>query len=265
MTTVQLIALALVQGLTEFLPISSSGHLILLPRLTGWPDQGLAFDIAAHFGSLIAVVFYFRADLKVLIRDWTRSVVTRSQIGDSALAWAVLFGTIPTGIAGILAHDLISTELRTPAVIAFTTVFFGAALWWSDYSGARSRGLASLRARDVLVIGCAQALALVPGTSRSGITMTAALMLGLSRDAAARFSFLLSIPIIVLASGLETVELFESRVAVDWTRIALVTLFSAISAYLCIHWFLALIGRMGMAPFALYRFALGGVLWWFFV
>lgn len=265
MTTLQILVLALVQGLTEFLPVSSSGHLILIPELTGWPDQGLAFDVAAHLGSLIAVCAYFRHDLVRLTADWSRSVTTRRLEGDAKIAWAVLFGTIPVGLVGLIAGDLVDLHLRSPAVIALATVFFGAALWWADSNRAEARGLASISPRDVLIIGCAQALALIPGTSRSGITMTAAMALGLSREAAARFSFLLSIPVIVLAGGLKGLELATSGEPQPWLELAAVVVLAAASAYACIHWFLAVISRIGMLPFALYRFALGAVLWWWVV
>ncbi|HSH28573.1 MAG TPA: undecaprenyl-diphosphate phosphatase [Thiohalobacter sp.] len=260
MDLTQILALALLQGLTEFLPISSSAHLILLPVLLGWADQGLAFDVAVHVGTLLAVVAYFRVELRRMLGDWLASLVGGGQTADSRLAWAVGFGTIPVGLAGLLFADAIELHLRSPLVIATTTVLFGLLLWWSDRSGARRRDEYSLNWRDVLVIGCAQALALIPGTSRSGITMTAALMLGLSREGAARFSFLLSIPVILLAGGFETHELFQQAGPVDWQALGVGTVVSAVSAYLCIHFFLKLVARIGLAPFVLYRLLLGAYL-----
>lgn len=265
MTDIQIIVLALIQGLTEFLPISSSAHLILIPELTDWPDQGLAFDVAAHLGSLLAVCIYLREDLQRLSSAWWRALITRQLTDDAWLAWSVLLGTVPVGLAGLLAHDFISEQLRSVTVIACATVFFGALLWWADFVGTRQRLLNSLRLRDVVLIGCAQALALIPGTSRSGITMTMALALGLSRDAAARFSFLLSIPVIVLASGLEILDLAGSGVDQPWSELALIVFFSAASAYVCIRLFMAFITRLGMWPFAVYRFALGAILLLFLV
>ncbi len=256
------IYLALLQGLTEFLPISSSGHLILLPNLFGWRDQGLAFDVAVHIGSLIAVVSYFRHELKLMAVDWFKSVQTRELVGESRLAWAVLFGTIPAGLAGLFMKDLIELYLRSPLVIAITTVLFGALLWWADVNGKRRRNEHSVGWFDVLFIGIAQAIALIPGTSRSGITMTAGLMLGLTREAAARFSFLLSIPIILLAGAYLSLQLLQSDIAIAWDMLALGTVVSAISAYLCIHFFLKLLERIGMFPFVVYRFLLGGVLFY---
>lgn len=251
--------LALVQGLTEFLPISSSAHLILLPRLAGWSDQGLAFDVAVHVGTLSAVLWYFRRELLPMAQDWLGSLRGR-HTPDSRIAWAVLFGTIPVGMAGLLFNDLIESHLRSPLVIAATTIGFGVLLWWADWAGRRERDEHAITWRDVLVVGVAQAIALIPGTSRSGITMTAALFMGLDRVGAARFSFLLSIPVIVLAGGLETLKLIRSSEAVAWGDLILGAVISALSAYLCIRLFIALLQRIGMAPFAIYRLLLGAVL-----
>lgn len=255
----QTVILALVQGLTEFLPVSSSAHLILLPRVAGWADQGLAFDVAVHVGTLCAVVWYFRHELVPMGHDWFGSLRGR-HTPDSRLAWAVLFGTIPVGIAGLAFNDLIEVHLRSPLVIAATTIGFGLLLWWSDRAGRRERDEHAITWRDVLVVGVAQAIALIPGTSRSGITMTAALFMGLDRVGAARFSFLLSIPVIVLAGGLETLKLIRSAAPVDWGALVLGVVISAISAYLCIRVFIALLQRIGMTPFVIYRLVLGGVL-----
>lgn len=255
-----IMVLALLQGLTEFLPISSSAHLILLPQIVDWPDQGLAFDVAVHVGTLAAVVLYFRRELRVMLRDWALSLAGHGQTPDSRLAWAVGFGTIPVGIAGLLFSGVVETQLRSPLVIAATTLLFGALLWWADVQGRRVRDEHRITWRDVLVIGLAQAIALIPGTSRSGITMTAGLMLGLTREGAARFSFLLSIPVIALAGVLETRELVTAADAPDWRALAWGALLSAVSAYVCIHYFLRLLERMGMWPFAVYRLVLGAVL-----
>ena len=260
MELMHIVVLALVQGLTEFLPISSSAHLILFPTLSGWADQGLAFDVAVHVGTLSAVVWYFRRELAVMLRDWFASLLQRRRVGDSNLAWAVGFGTIPVGLAGLLFKDVVETSLRSPLVIAGATIAFGLLLWWADARAKRVRDEHSIGWRDVLIIGIAQAIALIPGTSRSGITMTAGLMVGLNRAAAARFSFLLSIPVILLAGGLNTLELIESPLPVDWNSLLLGVGLSAVSAYLCIHLFLKALERIGMFPFVLYRLALGVVL-----
>ena len=256
----QSIILALLQGLTEFLPISSSAHLILAPLINGWQDQGLAFDVAVHVGSLAAVVWYFRHELRQMAHDWGCSVVQRQTVGESKLAWAVLLGTIPVGLAGLLFHDFISGELRSPLVIAATTIGFGLLLGWADWRGKQVRNEHTLSWADIAFVGVAQAIALIPGTSRSGITMTAGLMLGLERAAAARFSFLLSIPVIVLSGGLETLNLVQAETPVDWLMLAMATIIAALAAYTCIHLFLKFISRMGMWPFVVYRLVLGAVL-----
>jgi len=265
MDFLQIISLAILQGLTEFLPISSSAHLILLPLVTGWQDQGLAFDVAVHVGTLSAVVLYFRQTLHTISKDWYSSLTQRQAVGKSNLAWAVLFGTIPVGLAGLLLGDFIETSLRSPLVIATTTIVFGLLLGWADWYGKQQRTEHQLNWKDVLIVGIAQAIALIPGTSRSGITMTAGLILGLNRQAAAHFSFLLSIPVILLAGGLKTIELIQSNLNTDWIAILSGATLSAISAYICIHLFLKLLERIGMWPFVIYRMLLGVILVWLFI
>ncbi len=259
MDIIQIIVLALVQGLTEFRPISSSAHLILVPILTGWDDQGLAFDVAVHVGTLTAVVLYFRKEISKMFFAWIASLKGKHS-EDSKLAWGVLIGTVPVGIAGLLFKDVISEHLRTPLVIAATTIIFGLLLWYADWSGKRQRDEHSLSWKDIIVIGCAQAVALIPGTSRSGITITAGLMLGLTAPAAARFSFLLSIPVILLAGGVETLDYLKVASIDDVNDLIIGVLISAVSAYLCIHYFLILLERIGMTPFVIYRLLLGLVL-----
>ncbi|UCB55318.1 MAG: undecaprenyl-diphosphate phosphatase [Thiotrichales bacterium] len=259
MEILQIVILALVQGLTEFLPISSSAHLILVPVLTDWPDQGLAFDVAVHAGTLTAVVLYFRRELARMLVEWLASFRGRLT-PDARLAWAVLIGTIPVGLAGLLFKGLIETQLRAPLVIAVATIIFGLLLWYADSTGSRRKDEYGLVLRDVVIIGLAQALALIPGTSRSGITITAGLMLGLKREAAARFSFLLSIPVIFLAGSFETVEYLSTASIEDAQALLIGALISAVSAYACIHYFLKLLERIGMLPFVAYRLVLGAVL-----
>ena len=260
MDFIQIFVLAIIQGLTEFLPISSSAHLILVPVIAGWQDQGLAFDVAVHVGTLTAVVTYFRKELQIMARDWARSITRREMTPDAKLAWAVGFGTIPAGLVGLFLGDFIEDHLRSTLVIATTTIVFGIMLGLSDKTGNRQRDEHSITWKDVAIIGCAQALALIPGTSRSGITMTAALMLGLTREAAARFSFLLSIPVIFLAGGMKTIELATAEGAVDWVALVAGAVISGVAAYLCIHFFLKLLERIGMMPFVVYRLLLGVVL-----
>ncbi len=257
---IQITFLAIIQGLTEFLPISSSGHLILIPQLFGWQDQGLAFDVAVHIGTLSAVLLYFRQDVWLMTRDWSTSLVTRQPTSNSRLAWWVIFATLPAVIFGFIINNGLEEALRDPLIIAATTIGFGALLWWSDVKGKRIRDEHSLSFKDILIIGFAQALALIPGTSRSGITITAALMVGLTREAAARFSFLLSIPIILGAGLLKLKDLLASAHPVQWDAMIGGVTLSGLTAYAVIALFLKWINSIGMAPFAWYRFILGAVL-----
>jgi undecaprenyl-diphosphatase len=264
MDWLQVVVLALLQGFTEFLPISSSAHLILVPVLTSWEDQGLAFDVALHVGSLAAVVLYFRLELAAMIASWCRSLAGHGTDTEARLAWWVILATIPVGVAGLIFQNIIKVEMRSPLIMVGGLIVFGLLLGYADWRRRGSRNEYQLNLRDVLLIGAAQALALIPGTSRSGITMTAALLLGMNREASARFSFLLSIPVILLAGGLETLGLLESSLDVDWWAMAGGTLVSGISAYLCIHFFLVFIKRIGMQPFVVYRLILGIALLWLF-
>lgn len=262
---IQIAWLAIIQGITEFLPVSSSGHLILMPQLFGWPDQGLAFDVAVHVGTLLAVVIYFRQDVWHMSRDWTLSIVKRQPTSNSRLAWAIIFATIPAVVFGLIINNGLEETLRNPLIIAATTIGFGALLWWSDVKGKRERDEHTLSYKDIAIIGGAQALALIPGTSRSGITITAGLMIGLTRQAAARFSFLLSIPIILGAGLLKLKDLLQSTSPVYWDILIVGAIIAFISAYLVIALFLKWINRIGMAPFAWYRFALGLLLLYIFL
>jgi undecaprenyl-diphosphatase len=255
-STVEVIILAIIQGLTEFLPISSSAHLILPSAMFGWEDQGLVFDVAVHVGTLLAVMLYFRRDIANLTVGWVQSLGGKHST-ESKLAWWVILATIP---AGLLAADLIETFLRSPYVIAITTIVFGLALWLADATAKQIQTMEQLTWKQALLIGIAQAVALIPGTSRSGITMTAALMLGLDRVSAARFSFLLSIPIIILSGGYQGTKLLAEPTHYDVTAILLGTGLSFVSAFICIHLFLKVIERMGMLPFVIYRLVLGVVL-----
>lgn len=261
----QVTFLALVQGLTEFLPVSSSAHLILPAQIFGWADQGLAFDVAVHVGTLLAVMLYFYKDIRKMLLAWLASVFKRQHSQDSFMAWSVILATIPAGLAGILLNDFIEGNLRSSLVIAITTLVFGALLWWADVKGRRNRGEDDFTMKDAIFIGLAQALALVPGTSRSGITITAALMLGLTRQAAARFSFLLSIPLIMAAGLLKGAELYQTgtEAQISHTLIGGAIAFGA--ALACIHLFLRLLDRIGMLPFVIYRLFLGVILLAFFV
>jgi len=263
MTLFEIIILAIIQGVTEFLPISSSGHLLLPAELFGWVSQGLAFDVAVHVGSLLAVMIYFRQEIMQMSVAWVTKGFSKQQTTDSKLAWYVIIATIPAVIIGFMLKDWIEINARTALVIAVTTIFFGLALWYADATAKRSKELTALTWKQALIIGIAQVLALIPGTSRSGITMTAGLMLGLKRESCARFSFLLSIPVILGAGLLATLDLLQANEAVDWSALFYGAAFSFVSAYLCIYLFLSWISRIGMLPFVIYRLLLGAVLLWF--
>lgn len=256
MDIVKVVILALIQGITEFLPISSSAHLILPSQILGWPDQGLAFDVAVHVGTLLAVMIYFREDLRKLIIGWFGQFGQAGVSAESRLAWYIILATIPAGLAGLLFNDFIELHLRSASVIASTSIIFGLLLWWVDVRAKQNVSLEQMTLVMALLIGLAQALALIPGTSRSGITITVALMVGLSRTDSARFSFLLSIPIILLSGAYEGLGLVDES-EVDWIGVLVGVLVSGISAYICIHYFLAFISRLSMLPFVIYRIVLG--------
>jgi undecaprenyl-diphosphatase len=252
--------LALVQGFTEFLPVSSSAHLILPAALLGWEDQGLAFDVAVHLGTLLAVVLYFRRELYAIARGMLVQLGGKGSSDESRLGWMLVVATLPVVLAGLLLKDMVDQHLREVWVLAATTLLFGALLWVADRRYSRAGiGLRNLPWRSVLLIGLAQMLALIPGTSRSGVTMTAALLCGMDRESASRFSFLLSIPVILGAALLLLADLLQAA-AVNWVELGYGMLLSMLTALLCIHWFLGLIARTGFLPFVLYRMLLGCVL-----
>ena len=260
MTLIQIIVLAVVQGLTEFLPISSSGHLVLVPSVFGWTDQGLVFDVAVHFGSLAAVCAFFRHDIAALIRGTLAIVTGDTKGGEARMAINIAVGTIPAALAGLALAGWIAANLRRPDVVVGTLVGYGLLLGLADRLGRRTRVIPDVRVRDALVIGVAQALALVPGTSRSGVTITAGLALGLRRRDAARFSFLLSAPVILLATMYEVVILVTSGTAVPWENLGLAALISGIVAYLSIDFFMRFVSRIGLMPFVIYRVLLAAVI-----
>lgn len=271
MEWLQIIVLALVQGITEFLPVSSSAHLVLPAQLTSWPDQGLAFDVAVHFGTLIAVLAYFRKDLLSML--WAigrapavyaaRSSEVPSNAETEQAAQGIVqllklgLATIPVVIIGFLGKDFIQDNLRTVPVIATTTMLFGAALWYAD---RRPTTNTTITWQAAAIIGLAQSIALIPGTSRSGITITAALLLGLSRVEAAKFSFLLAIPTIAGAQLLLSLDLAAGNLDTDLAKVAAGAALAGVSAYLGIHYFMQLVERTGMLPYVLYRLVLGLVL-----
>jgi undecaprenyl-diphosphatase len=256
--------LALIQGLTEFLPISSSAHLILPSQLWGWEDQGLAFDMALHLGSLVAVLFYFRRDLWNIARAMLTQVGGGPVSEESKLGWHIIIATIPVLIAGLLFEEVAETSLRSVTVITATTLFFGLLLGIADRAGSQHHTLAQVTWKISLIIGLAQMFAIIPGTSRSGVTMTAALFCGLQRQSAARFSFLLSIPTIGAAASMALLELL-GQPDLNWSELLYAMAMSAVTALACIHWFLKFIGTLGFLPFVVYRLLLGAFLLFFFV
>jgi undecaprenyl-diphosphatase len=259
-TGLQIIVLAVVQGLTEFLPISSSGHLVLVPYLVNWTDQGLAFDVAVHAGSLVAVCVFFREDILGLLRGALQVLGGEIKLPQANMALAIGLGTIPAALAGLLFASWIESNLRDPAVIVVTLSGYGILMALADRYGKSERVIAGVRIRDAVIIGCAQALSLVPGTSRSGVTITAGRMLGFGRQDAARFSFLLSAPVILLATLYKGFELLTGDAAVPWGQLGLGAAVSAIVAYLSIEFFMRFVSRIGLAPFAIYRVALAAVI-----
>ncbi len=252
--------LALLQGFTEFLPISSSGHILLPKELLGWPDQGLIFDVAVHVGSLLAVLLYFRKDILLLFKAWLRACFKQEHSHDSRLAWFVILATIPAGLVGFVLNDFVAQYSRSMLVIGITSIVFAALLYFAERVGKQELDLKKLTLKSSLMIGVFQMMALIPGTSRSGATMTAALFCGLTRQAAAKFSFLLAIPIIAAGGLLEGIQMWQVGTAGQWGELFYAMLVSALMSYLCIHYFLQLIERVGFLPFVIYRIVMGVML-----
>ena len=262
MPLIQIIVLALIQGLTEFLPVSSSAHLIVGSKVLGWPDQGLVFDVATHLGTLVAVFIYFRHELMDMTKAWLGPAVSESDRRQRAMAVYLALASIPAVLVGALAHDAVEFYLRDIRIIAWTTIGFGLLLWMADVRGNREVELEQINLRSVLLIGLAQALALIPGTSRSGVTIAAGRFLGLTPDAAARFSFLLAIPIIGAAGSYGVLRVLMGDANIDWLQFVLAVAISAVAGWVCIAAFLALLKRVGLMPFVIYRLMLGLVLLW---
>lgn len=260
MPVTQAILLAIVQGFTEFLPISSSAHLFLVPWLLGWPDQGLDFDIALHLGTLVAVLIYF-------FRDWVQ--VLGHAVGQKwgnneelaqapKLLWYLVAASVPAGIVGVLFKDAIETKLRNPFVMGTMMIVIGVLLYLGERAGSQTRHIGQVSLGDSLLIGASQALALVPGTSRSGITITTGLFRGLTRSAAARFSFLLSTPIIT-ASGLKALlDLRKSGIGEGMlTPFVIGITVSAVTGLVVIAFFLNYLRRSSLHVFVWYRIVFG--------
>jgi len=252
----QAIILGIVQGLTEFLPISSTAHLIIIPQLFGWADPGLAFDVALHLGTLLAVILYFRKDIILLIKGFIGFFTKRTLDFHQSLAFYLFIAIIPAGVCGLLFEKQVETTLRSPLVIAITLISLGILLWIVDYIGKKKKSIENISFKEAILIGIAQAIALIPGVSRSGITMTAGLMLGFNRESAARFSFLLGMPIIA-AGGLFEIKKLAVTTGSDYLMFIFGFVFSAISGYLCIKYFLMYLQKYSFFSFAIYRIVLG--------
>ncbi len=267
MQPLHVIALALVQAATEFLPISSSAHLVLARWLLGWNDAGLAFDVALHVGTLLALATYFAPTwIRILgLAAGRRLLEPGASDADSDLfsrpgmLWLLVAATVPAAAAGLLMQDLVEERLRGPALIGAMLVGVGALIWWADRHGSLRADLGAMTLRLAMLVGCAQAVALIPGTSRSGITIAAGLAGGLTRPAAARFSFLLSMPI-VFGAGLKTaLTLTPKEVAASGGigHLALGICVSAVAGLAVIHLFLRHLQRSTLAPFVYYRLVIG--------
>ena len=255
---VHVVVLALIQGLSEFLPVSSSAHLVLPSQLLGWQDQGLLFDVAVHGGTLLAVMLYFRSDIGHLARDALPGLaapeVHRGEV------WRLALAAVPVGCAGLLAGGYVESQLRSLTVVTASTLIFGAVLGWAVWRQRHNQAPLSgeISWRDAGVIGLAQALAIVPGVSRSGVTISAAMLLGYQPAVAARFSFLLSIPTILGAlafMAMTAMSGIDQVMASAYLLLAFVV--AAVSAYLTIALFLRLLDAVGLMPFVVYRLVLG--------
>lgn len=259
MDGLQAAVLGLIQGLTEFLPVSSSGHLVLAPWLFGWQDQSLAFDVAVHLGTLMAVVVYFWKDLLGLVPAVPR-LLSPAQDAQVRLLRGLMIATIPACVLGAVLQVLLDIEFGSPALVAVNLMGFGLLLGAADRWGRRDRQVADLGWKGYLLLGCAQALALIPGTSRSGATMTAGLALGLDRVGAARVSFLMAVPVIAIAGAYEMLKLLRGDEIVDWAAMGIGVSVAFVSGWLCIAGLLKFLTRVGFWPFVAYRLLLGVVI-----
>lgn len=260
MNFVEATVLGVVQGLTEFLPISSSGHLLIVPKFVGWEDPGAAFTAVIQLGTMAAVLIYFRKDLARIVTTWTRSLWTRELRGhrDARMGWYIGLGTIPIGVCGLVFKDFIEEPARNLWLNATSLIVMGLVLLVAEWAGRQKREVDDLTLRDGLIIGGFQCLSLIPGSSRSGSTMTGALFLGYTREAAARYSFLLSVPAVVLSGLFELRKVSDGGLQVAPTVVA--TIVSFVVGYAAIAWLLKFLVRHSMMIFVYYRVALGGII-----
>jgi undecaprenyl-diphosphatase len=255
----QAIVLGIVQGLTEFLPVSSSGHLRIVPALMGWEDPGAAFTAIVQLGTVAAVLLYFRNDLLRIGRAWVvglRDPASR-RTADARLGWYIVLGTIPIGVVGLAFADQIENDLRSLYVVGAALIVLGLILMWADVIAKHQRTLAALNGRDGAFIGVAQALALIPGVSRSGATITAGLLRGLDREAAARYSFLLSVPAITLSGLYQLRHVIEGEGSAAVAPTIVATALAFVAGYLSIAFLLRFLERHTLEVFVAYRIVLG--------
>jgi undecaprenyl-diphosphatase len=262
-STLEAIVLGIVQGLTEFLPISSTGHLRIVPAFLGWEDPGAAFTAVTQLGTMAAVLLYFRHDLLRIALAWLRSLrdpPARREL-DARIGWYIVLGTIPIGIFGVLFKDQIETGARDLYLIGTALIVLGFVLLAAERMGTKTRTIEQIAARDGLAVGFAQALALVPGVSRSGATITAGLFLGLDRTTAARFSFLLSVPAVVLSGLFELGSILsgEEGQHVSTGNLIIATALAFVTGYAAIAWLLRYLTTHSLMVFVVYRVALGVV------
>ncbi|SMO94214.1 undecaprenyl-diphosphate phosphatase [Ruegeria faecimaris] len=261
MSLFQLILAAVIQGITEFLPISSSGHLILLPSLTGMDDQGLAIDVAVHVGTLGAVILYFWSDVKMAISGLPQALLGRTDTPQARLALGLILATIPTVIVGaILFKTGLSQSLRSMTVIGWTMLGFGILLYWMDQKGPQSKETSDWGLRDAMIMGLWQVLALIPGTSRSGITITGARQLGYSREDGARIAMLMSIPTILASGALLSTEVIRQANAQLAFDSAVAAFFAFLSALLALSLMMRLLRSVSFTPYVIYRVVVGAIL-----
>jgi undecaprenyl-diphosphatase len=258
--------LGVIQGLTEFLPISSSAHLLLVPWVLGWKPEGIAFDVALHVGTAVAVLAYFWKDWLVLVSEAIRGIVTGDPFGNRhrRLAWYLAAGTLPAVIAGLAFEHAVEQKLRSPLLTVVTLTVFGLVLYAAERRSRQNRSMDDFTLVDSLWVGLSQAVALIPGVSRSGITISVGLFRDADRASAARFSFLLSTPVIVGAGLLETARLFggaaqgagQGTTAPAWAVLAAGTAAASVTGFLCIRYFLRYLQTRSFLPFVVYRWAL---------
>jgi len=258
MSIFQAIIFGAVQGLTEFLPISSTAHLILLPWALGWPDPGLSFDVALHLGTLVALLIYFRADWIALIGSALGIIRGRTQAPDARMVMYIIAATIPGAIAGALFEHKVEDALRAPQVIALMLIALALVLVVAEVVGHRKKSLDEISWGDAIIVGAAQALAIIPGVSRSGVTITAALFRGMKRDTAARFSFYLSTPIIGGAVAKKMLDIAKEGATIDQlTPFIIGIIVSGIVGYMAIAFMMRYLQTRTTYLFVYYRIALG--------